>query len=45
MALTSIHGRSDSRTYAKNIREWTCDQQLSPEEAEAIAFARGDAAS
>lgn len=44
-ALTSIHGRSDSRTYAKNIREWTCDQQLSPEEAEAIAFARGDSAS
>jgi hypothetical protein len=44
MALTSIHGRSDSRTYAKNIREWTCDQQLSPEEAEAVAFARGDAA-
>jgi Protein of unknown function (DUF4446) len=42
MALTSIHGRSDSRTYAKNIREWTCDQQLSPEEAEAVAFARGD---
>ena len=45
MALTSIHGRSDSRNYAKNIREWTCDQQLSPEEAEAVAFARGDAAS
>jgi hypothetical protein len=45
MALTSIHGRSDSRTYAKNIREWTCDQQLSPEEAEAIAFARGDSPS
>jgi Protein of unknown function (DUF4446) len=44
MALTSIHGRSDSRTYAKNIREWTCDQQLSPEEAEAVAFARGDPA-
>jgi hypothetical protein len=43
MALTSIHGRSDSRTYAKNIREWTCDQQLSPEESEAVAFARGDA--
>jgi hypothetical protein len=42
MALTSIHGRSDSRTYAKNIREWTCDQQLSPEEVEAVAFARGD---
>jgi Protein of unknown function (DUF4446) len=41
MVLTSIHGRSDSRTYAKNIRGWTCEQQLSPEEIEAIDFARG----
>ena len=44
VVLTSIHGRSDSRTYAKNIRRWTCDQQLSPEEAEAIDFARADRA-
>ena len=42
MVLTSIHGRSDSRTYAKNIRHWTCEQQLSPEESEAIDFARAD---
>jgi hypothetical protein len=40
MVLTSIHGRSDSRTYAKNIRAWVCEQQLSPEEQEAIDFAR-----
>jgi hypothetical protein len=40
VVLTSIHGRSDSRTYAKNIASWTCEQQLSPEEDEAIAHAR-----
>jgi hypothetical protein len=40
VVLTSIHGRSDARTYAKNVSDWTCDQQLSPEEEEAIKFAR-----
>jgi hypothetical protein len=40
VVLTSIHGRSDARTYAKNVSEWTCDQQISPEEEEAIKFAR-----
>ncbi len=40
VVLTSIHGRSDARTYAKNVTEWVCDQQLSPEEEEAIKFAR-----
>ncbi len=40
VVLTSIHGRSDARTYAKGVAEWTCDQQLSPEEEEAIKFAR-----
>jgi len=40
VVLTSIHGRSDSRTYAKSITAWTCEQQLSPEEDEAIAHAR-----
>jgi hypothetical protein len=40
VVLTSIHGRSDSRTYAKSIAGWTCEQQLSPEEDEAIAHAR-----
>ncbi len=38
--LTSIHGRSEARTYAKNIRAWSCEQQLSPEETEAVKFAR-----
>ena len=40
VVLTSIHGRSDSRTYAKNVTGWSASQQLSPEEAEAIGFAR-----
>lgn len=40
VVLTSIHGRSDARTYAKNINAWSCDQQLSPEEEEAVKFAR-----
>jgi len=38
--LTSIHGRSEARAYAKSITGWTCDQQLSPEEEEAVAHAR-----
>ena len=36
VVLTSIHGRSDARTYAKNVSAWSCEQQLSPEEEEAI---------
>jgi hypothetical protein len=40
VVLTSIHGRSDARTYAKNIAAWTSQQQLSPEEEEAITHAR-----
>ena len=40
VVLTSIHGRSEARTYAKSITGWTCEQQLSPEEVEAIDHAR-----
>lgn len=40
VVLTSIHGRSEARTYAKSITGWTCEQQLSPEELEAIEHAR-----
>lgn len=40
VVVTSIHGRSDSRTYAKNVAGWSASQQLSPEEEEAISFAR-----
>lgn len=38
--LTSIHGRTEARTYAKTISGWTCEQPLSPEEADAISHAR-----
>jgi hypothetical protein len=41
VVITSIHGRSDARTYAKNVSEWSSNQQLSPEEVEAIGVARG----
>jgi hypothetical protein len=40
VVLTSIHGRSEARTYAKNISRWTSEQQLSPEEEEALTHAR-----
>lgn len=40
VVLTSISGRSEARTYAKSIVEWTSEQQLSPEEEEAISHAR-----
>ena len=43
VVLTSIHGRSEARTYAKNVAGWSCDAQLSPEEAEAIGYARASA--
>ena len=43
VVVTSIHGRSDARTYAKNVTGWSANQQLSPEEEEAINFARSDA--
>lgn len=40
VVLTSIAGRSEARTYAKSITGWSCEQQLSPEEVEAIDHAR-----
>ena len=40
VVLTSIHGRSEARTYAKNVTGWSCEQQLSPEEEEAVKFAK-----
>ena len=41
VVLTSIHGRSEARTYAKSVAGWTCEHQLSPEEEEAISVAKG----
>jgi outer membrane murein-binding lipoprotein Lpp len=40
VVVASIHGRSDARTYAKNVVQWSGDQQLSPEEADAIQQAK-----
>jgi len=40
VVLTSIHGRSEARTYAKNINAWSCDQALSPEEEEAVKLTK-----
>ena len=40
VVVSSIHGRSEARTYAKNIATWSCDQAMSPEEEEAVKFAR-----
>jgi Protein of unknown function (DUF4446) len=41
VVLTSIHGRQESRSYAKNVAGWKSEHQLSPEELEAVAGARG----
>jgi hypothetical protein len=40
VVLTSIQGRNESRTYAKNVAGWTSEIQLSPEEEDAISNAR-----
>ncbi len=40
VVLTSIQGRNESRTYAKNVAGWTSETQLSPEEEDAISNAR-----
>jgi hypothetical protein len=40
VVLTSIQGRNDSRSYAKNVTGWASETQLSPEEEDAISHAR-----
>lgn len=40
VVLTSIQGRNESRSYAKNVAGWSSETQLSPEEEDAIAHAR-----
>jgi hypothetical protein len=44
VVLTSIRGRSEARTYAKSIAGWRCEQELSPEETEAVGHARASTA-
>ena len=38
VVLTAINGRTESRSYAKNVREFGSDAKLSPEEIEAIEY-------
>ncbi len=40
VVLTSIRGRNEARTYAKSVVGWKSDQELSPEETEAISHAK-----
>lgn len=46
LVLSSINGRSETRTYAKGIKGGHCEAQLSPEEEQVIGWAyrrtRGD---
>ncbi len=39
LVLTSINGRSETRTYAKGVKGGASEHQLSPEEEQAISFA------
>ncbi len=40
VVVSSIQGRNESRTYAKSVRDWSSEAQLSPEEHDAISHAR-----
>ena len=39
LVLTSINGRSETRTYAKGVKAGASEHQLSPEETQAIGYA------
>lgn len=39
LVLTSINGRTETRTYAKGVKAGTSEHSLSPEEEQAIGFA------
>jgi len=39
LVLTSIHGRTEARTYAKGIKAGKSEQSLSPEEEQSIELA------
>lgn len=41
LMITSIHGRTETRSYLKGVRAGSSDIDLSPEEQQAIATARG----
>jgi hypothetical protein len=39
LVISAIHGRTETRSYAKGVKGGASDQQLSPEERQAISFA------
>jgi hypothetical protein len=39
LVLTSIHGRTETRSYAKGVKGGTSEMMLSPEEEQAIGYA------
>ena len=41
LVITSINGRSETRTYAKGVKAGASEQTLSPEELQAIGYATG----
>jgi Protein of unknown function (DUF4446) len=41
LVITSINGRTESRAYAKGVKQGASEQQLSPEETEAVSLALG----
>jgi hypothetical protein len=41
LVITSINGRTESRAYAKGVKDGRSDTSLSPEETQAIALALG----
>ncbi|HEY3561082.1 MAG TPA: DUF4446 family protein [Kribbella sp.] len=43
VVLTSINSRADARTYAKEIKSFTSESKLSPEEEEALETLRKEA--
>jgi hypothetical protein len=44
LVITSINGRSETRTYAKGVKAGESDHSLSPEELQAIGYASRDLA-
>lgn len=41
LVITSIHGRTETRSYLKGLSQGTSDVDLSPEEVQAVRAARG----
>jgi hypothetical protein len=42
VVVSSINGRTETRTYAKGVKAGDSDAELSPEEVQAIGFARAN---